>query len=180
MKLDRFDNSLFDRGASRSREILWWAVRSLLFTPWFPIPSFLKVAALRLFGASVGKGVVIRSRVNITFPWRLRIGDHVWIGDEVLILSLATVTIGSHVCISQRAFLCTGSHDHASEGFDLVTAPIMIGEGTWIGASVFVAPGVTLASGTLCAAGAVVLRDTVAGARIGGNPARELARSERP
>ena len=180
MNLDRFDNSSFDRGASRLREILWWVVRSFLFAPWYPAPSLLKVAALRLFGASVGKAVVIRSRVNITFPWRLRIGDHVWIGDEVLILSLAPVMIGSHVCISQRAFLCTGSHDHASEAFDLVTAPITIGEGTWIGASVFVAPGVTLAPGTLCAAGAIVLRDTVAGARIGGNPARELPRSGRP
>ena len=179
MKLDRFDNSTFDRGASRLREMLWWVVRSLLFSPWLPVPSFLKVEALRLFGATVGRGVVIRSRVNITFPWRLRIGDHVWIGDEVLILSLAPVTIGSHVCISQRAFLCTGSHDHASEGFDLVTAPITLGEGTWIGASVFVAPGVTLAPGTLCAAGAVVLRSTVEGARIGGNPARELSRSAR-
>jgi len=180
MQLDQFNNSSFDRGAGRLREILWWFSRSLFFAPWFPIPSFLKVVVLRLFGASVGKGVVIRSRVNISFPWRLRIGDHVWIGDEVLILSLAPVTIGSHVCISQRVFLCTGSHDHASEGFDLVTAPIMIGEGTWIGASVFVAPGLTLAPGTLCAAGAVVLRDTAQGARIGGNPARELPRSARP
>lgn len=156
MRLDRYDNSDFSRGASKIKEGLWWVVRSLLFAPWFPIPSFLKRAALRLFGAKVGKGVVIRSRVNITFPWKLTIGDHVWIGDEVLILSLASVTIGSHVCISQRAFLCTGSHRFSSENFDLVTEPISIGEGSWIAANVFICPGVTLAPGTQCKAGAVV------------------------
>ncbi len=157
MRLDRFDNSSFDRGASRGKELLWWVVRSLLFAPWFPVPSAFKVAALRLFGAKVGHGVVIRSRVNITFPWRLSIGDHVWIGDEVLILSLAPVTIASHVCISQRAFLCTGSHRFRSANFDLVTKPIVIGEGCWVAASVFIAPGVTLAPGTMCRAGEVVV-----------------------
>jgi len=156
MRLDHYDNSDFSRGASKFKEVLWWIVRSLLFAPWFPIPSFLKVAALRVFGARVGRGVVIRSRVNITFPWKLTIGDHVWIGDEVLILSLAPVAISSHVCISQRAFLCTGSHKFWSENFDLVIKPISIGEGSWIAANVFICPGVTLAPGTRCKAGAVV------------------------
>ena len=172
MRLDRYDNSDFSRGASKLTELLWWVVRSLLFAPWFPIPSVLKVAALRLFGAKVGRGVVIRSRVNITFPWRLSIADHVWIGDEVLILTLAPVTIASHVCISQRAFLCTGSHKFRSENFDLVTKPITIGEGGWIAANAFLGPGVTLAPGTLCAAGAVVLRSSGLGEVLSANPAK--------
>jgi len=174
MRLDQFDNSTFQRGASPLREVLWWCVRSLLFAPWFPVPSVLKVVALRLFGASVGTGVVIRSRVNITFPWRLTIGDHVWIGEEVVILSLAPVMIASHVCISQRAFLCTGSHDHSAEGFDLITAPISVGEGVWVAAGAFIGPGVSLEAGSLCAAGAVVMKSTQPGSRVGGNPAREL------
>lgn len=126
---------------------------------------------LRLFGAKVGKGVVIRSRVNITFPWNLSIGDHVWIGDEVMILSLDRVTIGSHVCISQRAFLCTGSHRFRSENFDLLTAPIAIGDECWVAANSFVAPGVTLGRRTLCAAGAVVLGSAGPDAVLSGNPA---------
>jgi putative colanic acid biosynthesis acetyltransferase WcaF len=177
MRLDRYDNSDFSRGASKLKEVLWWIVRSLLFAPWFPVPSALKVAALRAFGAKVGKGVVIRSRVNITFPWRLSIGDHVWIGEEVLILSLASVTIASHVCISQRAFLCTGSHRFRSENFDLVTKPILIGEGCWIAANAFVGPGVTLAPGTLCSAGAVVMRSAGHGEVLSGNPATSRGRS---
>jgi len=159
MRLDHYNNSDFERGAPLLKEALWWLVRSLLFAPWFPIPSGVKVAALRLFGAKVGRGVVIRSRVNITFPWKVTIGNHVWIGDEVLILSLAPVNISSHVCISQRAFLCTGSHKFKSENFDLLTKPITIGEGSWVAANVFIGAGVTLTPGTVCSAGSVVLKN---------------------
>lgn len=169
--LSRFDNSSFDRGASRGKELLWWFVRSLLFSPWFPVPSPLKAAALRAFGATIGRGVVIRSRVNITFPWRLEIGDHAWIGDEVLILSLDRVTIGQDTCISQRAFLCTGSHDFSSETFDLSTAPIRIGAGCWIGAQCFVGPGVEFGPGSRSLAGAVVVKNVPAGATVKGMPA---------
>jgi len=171
MRLDQYDNSHFSRGASKFKEAFWWVVRSLLFAPWYPIPSAVKVAALRFFGAKIGRGVVIRSRVNITFPWKLRIGDHVWIGDEVMILSLDHITIASHVCISQRAFLCTGSHRFESENFDLCTKPIMIHEGCWIAANVFVGAGVTLDKGTLCSAGAVVLHSAGPDQVLAGNPA---------
>lgn len=151
--LSKFDNSTFSRGAPRWKEFLWLLFRSLFFAPWFPIPSPIKVAVLRLFGAKVGTGVVIRSRVNITFPWRVEIGDHVWLGDEVMILSLDHVRIGSNVCISQRAFLCTGNHDFHKETFDLVTQPIEIGDGCWIAACAFVGPGAVLPPVTLVKAG---------------------------
>ncbi len=172
MRLDRYDNSTFHRGVSSFREMIWWLARSLLFAPWFPVPSLLKVLSLRLFGARIGSGVVIRSRVNITFPWNLTIGDHVWIGDEVMILSLAPVVIGSHVCISQRAFLCTGSHSFRSANFDLIVRPITIEEGCWVAASAFIGCGVTLGRGTLCCAGAVVMNSTSPNQVMIGNPAR--------
>jgi putative colanic acid biosynthesis acetyltransferase WcaF len=171
MRLDQFDNSEFSRGASLLNEFLWWVVRSVFFAPWFPIPSAVKVLALRAFGAKVGQGVVIRSRVNISFPWNLSIGDYVWIGDEVMILSLASVTIASHVCISQRAFLCTGSHRFQKENFDLVAKPIVIEEGCWVAANVFIAPGVTLGTGTMCTAGTVVLKSSGPNMVLSGNPA---------
>ena len=149
LDLSKFNNASFRRGAPEWKEALWWGCRSLLFAPWFPIPSPIKVAVLRLFGAKIGQGVVIRSRVNITFPWKIVIGDHVWIGEEVHILSLARVTIGSHVCLSQRSFLCTGSHDFGKESFDLVVRPITIGDGCWIAAGAFVGPGAGVPAGTM-------------------------------
>ena len=170
--LSQFENGDFQRGASRLKELAWWFARSLFFAGWFPVPSALKVRILRLFGAKVGKGVVIRSRVDISFPWRLSLGDHVWVGDEVKILSLAEVDVGSHVCLSQRAFLCTGSHDFGSTAFDLRTGPIRIGPGCWIGAQAFVGPGVVFGPESRCLAGAVVVRSVPPGSSVGGVPAR--------
>ena len=171
LSFSRFDNSDFRRGAPVWKEAAWWLVRSLVFAPWFPVPSVIKVVALRAFGAKVGRRVVIRSRVNITFPWRFECGDYVWIGDEVMILSLDQVVIGSNVCISQRAFLCTGSHDFSKETFDLICRPVRIGDGCWIGAQAFVGPGVTMGSASRCLAGAVVVKDVAKGDTVGGVPA---------
>lgn len=172
--LSRFDNHSFDRGATRSFEILWWLVRACVFQSRLPWPSGIKVRLLRLFGARIGTGVVIRSRVNISFPWRLSVGDHTWVGDEVSILSLADVSIGSSVCISQRAFLCTGSHDYRKPTFDLITNPIHVQDSAWIGAMSFVGPGVTVGQGAVCAAGSVVVRDVPPGVIVGGNPAKPI------
>lgn len=178
-RLASFDNSSFDRGASRLKEWLWVFLKIIVLLSPVPFPSSLKVLLLRCFGAVIGKGVVIRPRVNITFPWRVSIGDDVWIGEEVLILSLAPVTIGSDVCISQRAFLCTGSHDYHSATFDLVTEPIVVESQSWIAAQAFVAPGVTISSGSVVAGGSVVVNDVPPDSIVAGNPAKVLRTIER-
>ena len=115
--------------------------------------------------------MVVRANVNISFPWRLRLGDHVWIGEDVGILSLAAVEIESHVCISQRAYLCTGSHDYRRPDFKLVTRPISVRTGVWIAAQAFIGPGVEIGAGAVVAAGSVVGRDVPPGALVRGNPA---------
>jgi len=166
-----YDNSDFDRGAPRWKEALWVLVRGLFFQNPFPWPSKLRVALLRAFGARIGQGVVVRANVNISFPWRLTIGDHVWIGEDVGILSLAQVTIESNVCISQRAYLCTGSHDFRQSDFPLVTRPITIRSGSWIAAGAFIGAGVEVGSNAVVAAGSVVFDDVPPDALVRGNPA---------
>src|SRR5437867_12109414 len=110
MDLSIYDNSDFDRGASRWKEAVWILVRFLFFQNAFPWPSPLRCALLRIFDAKIGRGVVIRANVNISFPWRLTIGDHVWIGEDVGILMLAPVTFESNVFISQRTSYCICRH----------------------------------------------------------------------
>ena len=161
----------FDRGASRLKEAAWVCIKWLFFQSAFPWPSGVRVFWLRCFGAEVGTGVVIRSRTNITFPWRLIAGNHVWIGEEAYILSLARVTLEDSVCISQRAFLCTGSHDYQKPTFDLITAPITLRRGSWIAAQAFIGPGVEVGQGSVVAAGSVLLESIGPKVLVRGNPA---------
>lgn len=143
-----------------------------------PWPSILRIAILRIFGARIGERVVIRSNVNITFPWRLEVGDDVWLGEEVLILSLAPVVIESNVCISQRAFLCTGSHDFRAPNFDLITKPITVRSGSWVAAQAFIAPSVEIGEGSMVAAGSVVSENVPPKCLVRGNPAVVVKRFE--
>ncbi len=177
MDLSIYDNSDFDRGAPRWKEALWVAVRCLFFQAPLPWPSELRVALLRAFDAKVGNSVIIRANVNISFPWRLMIGDHVWIGEGVGILSLAQVTIESNVCISQRAYLCTGSHDFRREDFKLKVGPIVVRTGSWIAAMAFIGPGVEIGAGTVVSAGSVILDDVPPNSIVRGNPAGGRIRS---
>jgi putative colanic acid biosynthesis acetyltransferase WcaF len=161
----------FDRGAAAWREMLWMLTSFLLFRLCPFKLSPLKCAALRCFGARVGRGVVLKPNLRITFPWKLTLGDYVWLGDECWILNLAPVTIEDHVCISQRAFLCAGNHDYKSPTFDLITEPIRVERGVWIGASAFVGPGVTIGAHAVVTAGSVVTKDLPAYGVFQGNPA---------
>lgn len=176
LNLSRFSAHGFDRGASKSKELAWYIIRRFFFQTAWPMPSIWRVRLLRLFGATIGEGVVIRAGINITFPWRLKVGDYVWLGEEVLILSLAQVTIESNSCISQRAFLCTGSHNFRVSTFDLQTAPITIRQGSWVAAQAFIGPGVEIGEGSVISAGCVIMKDVAAHSHMRGNPA-EFVRS---
>lgn len=164
VRLDLFDPSLgLARGKPRWFEALWYLVKCGFFLTAIPWPSSLKVVLLRWFGGAIGEGIVIKPRVNIHFPWKLTIGDHVWLGEEVFILNLEPVTIGDHCCISQRAFLCTGNHDYHDPAFRYRSAPIVIEDGTWVGASCFVGPGVTVGKDAVLTAGSVATRNVPEG-----------------
>ncbi|WP_458791100.1 WcaF family extracellular polysaccharide biosynthesis acetyltransferase [Yoonia sp. MH D7] len=148
MKLDSYTNPEFSRGASKLTELAWIILGGMAVASWVP-GSAWRIALLRIFGAQIGKGVVIKPRVIIKFPWKQIIGDHAWIGEAVWIDNLAPVTIGAHCCISQGAYLCTGSHDWTSPTFNLIVKPVTIGDSAWIGAQVKIAPDTTIGAGTV-------------------------------
>src|SRR5690349_1198725 len=109
--LSQYDNSWFKPG-NFFRRFLWYYISLVFFrNNFFPFSSF-KVTLLRLFGAEVGKGVLIKPDVSIKFPWKLKLGANIWIGEQVWIDNLAEVVIGDNVCLSQGVYLLTGNHNY--------------------------------------------------------------------
>ncbi len=175
VRCDLFDATRgLDRGRPWIVEVAWHVLKCTLFLTPLPIPSALKRTILRCFGAHVGRGVVLKPRVNILFPWKLSIGDHTWIGEEAFILNFEPVKIGAQCCISQRAFLCTGNHDYREPDMPYRNLPITIEDGAWVGAQTFIAPGVSIGAEAVITAGSVVTRDQPARMVCGGNPCAAL------
>lgn len=168
----------FERGAGRVKEALWLAVRLCLFELCPFSLSALKRAVLRAFGAKIGRGVTIKPQVKITFPWKLTVGDYAWLGEEAWLLNLEQIVIGHHACISQRAFLCTGSHNYKLASFALIVKPIVLEQGAWVGANAWVGPGVTIGSHAVLSAGSVTARSLDAWGIYQGNPATRVKKRE--
>jgi putative colanic acid biosynthesis acetyltransferase WcaF len=162
---------------------LWYITNSLFLRSYLLPVSRFKSFLLRVFGASIGKGVVIKPGVNIKYPWLLEVGDYVWIGEGVWIDNLCVVKIDNNVCISQGALLLTGNHNYKRSTFDLITGPITLEEGVWIGANSVVCPGVTCFSHSILTVGSVAVSDMEPYYIYQGNPAskireREISESE--
>jgi len=144
--LASYDNSWYDPGGRGLKRFMWYFINAVFFINPLNPSSLVKISLLRLFGAKIGKGVVIKPGVNIKYPWFLEIGNHAWIGEKVWIDNLVMVKIGDHSCVSQGAMLLTGNHHYRKSTFDLITGPIRLEEGSWIGAYAIVCPGVVCRS----------------------------------
>jgi putative colanic acid biosynthesis acetyltransferase WcaF len=171
--LASYNNDWYQPGG-RLKRLLWYLCNALLFnTAWFPFRS-IKIRLLRLFGASVGNGVVLKPYINIKYPWFLSIGDYCWIGEGVWIDCLTEVTMESHVCISQGALILSGNHDYKSTSFDLLLKPISLKRGAWVGAKALVTQGTVMETHAVLTAGSVATGNLEAYGIYQGNPARKV------
>lgn len=153
---------------------LWWIVEAILFRP---TPQFMygwRRFLLRSFGAKIGKGVILRPSMHTQFPWKVTIGDYSWIGDDVVLYSLGPIQIGDNVVVSQKSYLCTGSHDYAKSDFPIFHEPIIIESECWLATDVFVGPGVTIGAGTVVGARSSVFKSLPANKVCIGSPVRIL------
>jgi len=127
--LSSYNNSWYNPGAGKIKMLIWYFVNVVFFiNPLNPI-SGLKVLLLKMFGAKVGRGVVIKPNVNIKYPWLLEIGDYTWIGERVWIDNLASVKIGKNCCLSQGSMLLCGNHNYKKPTFDLIVKGIILEDG---------------------------------------------------
>jgi putative colanic acid biosynthesis acetyltransferase WcaF len=170
--LRQYDQSKYDRGRPGWFVLLWWLVQAIAF-PLSPHTfNNFRQWLLRLFGAKIGIGVIIRPTARFTYPWKVEIGDYSWIGDDVVFYSLEQIRIGCHCVISQECYLCTGSHDIQDLAFRLMTSPITIGNGVWIATDCFIAPGVQIGANAVIGARSSVFSNIPAQQVCWGTPAR--------
>ncbi|WP_207511732.1 WcaF family extracellular polysaccharide biosynthesis acetyltransferase [Longitalea luteola] len=168
-----YNNDWYKReiGAGKIKQILWYFINIVFFINPLIAGSRIKKFWLQLFGAKIGKGVVLKPAINIKYPWKLSIGDYTWIGEKVWIDNLADVKIGKHVCISQGAMLLTGNHNYSKKTFDLMVKGIELEDGVWIGAQSMVCPGIHCKTHAVLSALSVATKNLEPYTIYQGNPA---------
>jgi putative colanic acid biosynthesis acetyltransferase WcaF len=162
----------------KSRRAAWqvtWRILGAWGPRWF---SPFRILLLRAFVARVGRACLLCGGVKILMPWNLEMGDFVAIAEGVNIYNFALTKIGSRTCISQRVWLCTGTHDYRKANFPLLWRPITIGESAWIAAETFVHPGTNVGAGTVVGARSVISGDLADWTVYAGNPACAIKRRD--
>lgn len=164
-RLSTFPPGGYDKGRSAPWQAAWVLVHCLIFVKWW-FPRRFRPAVLRAFGATIGSNVTIRHNVRVAWPWKLSIGDETWVGEDSWLYNVEELTIGADVCLSQGAFVCTGSHDHNSSDFHCTNKPIVIENGVWLCAQSLVLAGVTVGTGAVVGARAIAAHDVPAGGSV--------------
>ena len=160
------------RGKSAITVQLWWMVQATLFAM---SPQFLyswRRFLLKCFGAQIGKAVIIRPTAKINYPWKVKIGDYSWIGDDVVLYSLGDISIGKNTVVSQKSYICTGTHDYTKVDFPILAKKIIIGDGCWLATDGFVSPGVTINDGVVVGARSTVIKDLESNSVYVGSPVK--------
>lgn len=171
--LSKFNNRWYKPGGPVFLHIFWYLANAWFLKSWIP-GSGWRVFLLQLYGAKIGRGVTIKPHVNIKYPWKLSVGDHCWIGENVWIDNLGNVEIGNNSCISQGALLLCGNHNYKKVSFDLMVGDITLEEGCWVGAKSLVTGGVIMHSHSVLSAGSVATSALDAYGIYAGNPATKV------
>ena len=129
---------------------------------------------LRLFGANISSKTLVYSSAKIYYPKNLKTEGECVIGPNTNIYNVDMIIIKDGAIVSQGAYLCTASHDITQPSFNLISAPIMLCEKSWVCADAFVGMGVTIGEGGVVGARAAVFKDVDPWTVWGGCPAKML------
>ena len=172
-KLSDFVNPLRQKRIWKLRAALAFISQKLILQNHFAF-SGVRVLSLRLQGAKIGSRVSLARSISVNFPWNLEIGDDCWIGEEVLLINHEKITIGSNVCISQRAIVCSGSHDFRSASLEFAHKPVVIKDGAWVCLDAKVLPGVTIGECSVVSAGEIVRKSLPDYSMLVGGQVRQI------
>lgn len=156
------------------RMALWWMVEAILFRPSLHKMHGWRRGLLRLFGSKIGNGSSVHAKARIWFPWNLEMGENSGIGFEALLYNLDKVVIEDFVTISQRVHINTGTHNLKDPAFQLITRPVHIKSGAFIGADSFINLGITIGEMAVIGARSVVTKDMPSNMICVGHPCKPI------
>ena len=154
---------------------LLWEFCWCVFCVWTPKPANRwRLFWLDVFGTKMDGTPFVHQRARIAIPWNLTLHDRACLGDRANAYSLGEIEIGARAVVAQEAYLSTGTHDFSKLAIPLAVAKITIGEDAFVGARVFVMPGITIGARALVGACSVVTHDVPPDVVAAGNPCRVL------
>lgn len=173
--------ALYEVGIEKALRYVFFSLWQYAFGLMFVSP--LRVALLRLFGATIGRNTVIE-RIRLNNLYRtgiigITIGNNCYLGDGVTLDTADRITVSDDVTLSFDVMVLThtnvGYKNHpVQEHIPSVAKPVMLKIGCFVGARVIILPGITIGEGAAVAAGAVVTKDVPAKTLVGGVPAKMI------
>jgi len=141
--------------------------------------SFCRRMAARAIFKRCGRNVNVEHGAYIEQPWQLEIGDNSGLGVHALLDG--PIRIGENVMMGREVIIYRRNHKvdrtdipMREQGFE-PWVPLVVEDDVWFGARVMVLPSCTrIGTGSVLAAGAVVVKDVPPFSVVGGNPARVI------
>lgn len=133
-----------------------------------------------------GKDPYLQGPIQFDYGRYTSVGDNFYANFNLTILDICPVTIGDNVMLGPNVTIATPLHPlrwqqrnpHKQENGQDTTmeygAPITIGDNCWLASNVTVCPGVTIGSGCVVGAGAVVTHDMPENSLVLGVPAKAV------
>lgn len=115
-------------------------------------------------------------------PVKIVLGDECYIGFNFSALAGADIIIGNHVLIASNVLISSENHSINPESDiyymdqELISKPVIIDDGCWIGEKVIILPGVHIGKKSVIGAGSVVTKDVPEYSIAVGNPAKIIKR----
>lgn len=167
---DPYNRPAFSLGNRLRR--LFWNICWLLFYRTSPRPFHpWRSMILRSFGAKVGANCHFYPSSRVHSPWNLVCDSEVTAGDDVELYNPAPLHLGSHVIISQGAYICGATHSFDEADFPLLTYAMEIGPYAWVCARACVGPGVKIGEGAVLGLASVATKNLEAWTVYAGAPA---------
>ena len=164
-----------------SLRMLLWEYCWPLLCSWTPKHFFLwRLFVLRCFGAVIFGKPFVHQRARIEHPWNLILHSSCSIGDRSHLYCLDHIEVHSGACVAQEVYVCTATHDFRDPSMSLLTSPITICSGAFIGARAFILPGIIIGEESIVGACSVVSKNVPPRSTVVGNPARILNSQVQP